>query len=141
MAQQIDFAFSPRDALERWAERLKPNERKTLKGILNQALSADPANLRLLVNEHIRSVEAARQENEFLDLDKARSLANVAQRILDEVTSLPAHHRAIALAAVLYFITKDDAADDYQSPTGFNDDERVIHSALTAIDRLDLMEP
>lgn len=33
MAQQLDLALSPREVLERWSERLKPSERKTLPSV------------------------------------------------------------------------------------------------------------
>jgi uncharacterized membrane protein YkvA (DUF1232 family) len=49
--------------------------------------------------------------------------------VADRFDSLGDDEREIARLAVAYFVSTDDAEDDFSSPVGFDDDLQVIRAA------------
>jgi len=79
---------------------------------------------------HLADIEAASHHNEFIDVSLARSLVERMERLLEQVETLSPITRRIAQAAVLYFISPDDAEDDFD--LGGLDDDQAVLSAVVA---------
>lgn len=117
--------------LQAWAQTLLPPARETLQRLQQRALSSTPAQLELAVQEHLQAVKAAQRRNEFIDLERAQALAESAHKLIQALDTLTPQARIVAAAAVLYFVTPNDAEDDLGSSVGFDDDGEVLDSALT----------
>lgn len=120
----------PEVALESWATTLRPPARTALRRFERRAQEVSSAELLAAIAAHLDSVQEAQRSNEFIDLDKARSLAQAAQQLTGRLETLPPQRRIVAAAAILYFVTSDDAEDDLGSSVGFDDDAEVLQSAL-----------
>ncbi len=86
------------------------------------------ADLAGAVTHHLAHLEAAMSHNEFLDIDLARKLARQCRRLLDWANGadLADDQRALARAAVRYFVLDDDGDSDADSILGLEDDEEVL---------------
>ena len=120
----------PEVALESWAATLRPPARTTLRRFGKRARDVSGTELVSAIVAHLDAVEEAQRSNEFIDLEKARSVGHLAQQLADRLDGLPPQQRIIAAAAILYFVTSDDAEDDVGSSVGFDDDAEVLQSAL-----------
>ncbi len=102
-----------------------------------EALLADP--LRPLgdvlaeARAHLGAIEEASRDNEFIDLPLARKLVERMERLAERVAGLSATTRRIAQAAILYFISNDDAEDDFDLG-GLEDDEAVLGAVLAHLE-------
>ncbi|SDE49842.1 hypothetical protein SAMN04488504_107299 [Myxococcus virescens] len=120
----------PEVALETWAATLRPPARTALRRFGKRAMEVSVAELASAIAAHLEAVDEAQRSNEFIDLEKARSLAQLARQLTERLETLPPQRRIIAAAAILYFVTPDDAEDDLASSVGFDDDTEVLQSAL-----------
>ncbi|NOJ81436.1 hypothetical protein [Myxococcus xanthus] len=120
----------PEVALESWAATLRPPARTAVRRFERRAQEVSSADLLAAIAGHLDAVEEAQRSNEFIDLDMARSLAQIARQLTVRLETLPPQRRIVAAAAILYFVKSDDAEDDLSSSVGFDDDAEVLKSAL-----------
>ena len=85
--------------------------------------------------EHLQSLQS---ENEFLDLESAKRIAAQCKVLLD---GLDAEYHQLVQAGIHYFIEKDDAESDLDSPIGFDDDAEVIRLIAKEMGREDVLNP
>jgi len=133
MPPNRQISLLPEDELSAWAETLLPPARGTLQRLKTAAQAADAGKLEALIQGHLALVESAQEHNEFIDLARARELAAAATRLTGALDTLAPRQRIIAAAAVLYFVTSDDAEDDLASSVGFDDDAEVLESAFVRL--------
>ena len=126
-------ALLPEDELHAWAQTLLPPARGTLQRLQRAALESTSAQLQQAIQRHLEAVKAGQQDNEFIDIDRAHVLAESAGKLIRALDSLSPQGRIVAAAAVLYFVTPNDAEDDLSSSVGFDDDAEVLESALTRL--------
>jgi hypothetical protein len=82
---------------------------------------------------HVANVELASHHNEFIDISQAKALVERMDRLLEQVETLSPITRRIARAAVLYFISTQDAADDFDLG-GLDDDEAVLAAVFAHLE-------
>jgi hypothetical protein len=78
---------------------------------------------------HLADLERASSQNEFVEVSLARRLLELYERLLDHTTALSPATQRIAQSAVLYFISTDDAEDDFEL-AGLDDDKAVLDAVL-----------
>lgn len=79
-----------------------------------------------------QKIKEAAKSNEFIDLNLAMELYLKCSTILSIVeTSKNTERNLYLLAAVSYFFRANDAANDFQTIDGFEDDQEVINAVLT----------
>ncbi len=77
-------------------------------------------------------LEEGLRQNEFLDRDLAESLLEMCRQLLAQcANSMPKDQVPFVLAAVDYFLNKDDGEPDFKSLDGFQDDEAVLKAVIT----------
>lgn len=86
---------------------------------------ADKATLKNKLEAYMTTVLNASGENEFLDYPTAQKLNMSLLKLLDacSIDQLPQ-----VQAAVIYFISADDASPDLESILGFDDDAQVVNA-------------
>ncbi|MCO4773529.1 MAG: hypothetical protein KDA24_26080 [Deltaproteobacteria bacterium] len=94
--------------------------------------------LREMVTQHRRRTEAIASNDPFVDIGKAIKVERSCLALLDAWQTLPAPGRAWIQVACLYFAASDDADDDFESVTGFDDDAEVVNhiAVLVGLSRL-----
>lgn len=107
----------PREARGLWAS------------LVGQRLS-DETELRREIEAYAALIEKVAREKEFFDQRSARRLARISLRILDRWDELDEGDRQLAQAAIRYFLLSEDGDDDFESPTGFDDDDAVMGAVL-----------
>jgi hypothetical protein len=78
---------------------------------------------------HLAQAHAELAHNEFLDIESAAEAARLATIIVESIEALSEPAREVGLLAIAYFVSTDDAEDDFSSPVGFDDDLQVLRSA------------
>lgn len=125
---------------ERWVERLPSRAGSTLRRLARQTLEPDVPRLLAAIDAHEAAAERHLSQNEFLDIEKCRSLARLARALVHSLASLPEPRRRVATMAVCYFAVVHDSEDDFGSPIGFDDDEVVLRSAAELCGLEELLE-
>jgi sigma-70-like protein len=82
---------------------------------------------------HLADIEGASCHNEFIDLSLARALVERMDRLLQQVDGLSSTTRRIAHAAVHYFISPEDAEDDFDLG-GLEDDAAVLSAVIAHLE-------
>lgn len=106
--------------------------RQHFEELLQQPLQA-PLDLLERARAHLADIEAAGHHNEFIDISLAKTLLERMQRLLERVEALSPITRRIAQAAVLYFISTEDAEDDFDLG-GLEDDEAVLSAVIAHLE-------
>lgn len=91
------------------------------------------------VDEHLNRLEAAADEDEFVDIDLARRVAQCLHRLIGQVASGDPDEQALVAGAVDYFALTGDADDDVASPIGIEDDARVVNAVARVLGSEDLV--
>jgi len=102
-------------------------------GLYKEASAADLDALRSLVEERKVQLQALAERH---PIDE--SGIPIAGRLIDSLGGAASYtpaERALLSAAARYFLLVDDGNHDLTSPTGFEDDGRVVAAVLSAIDR------
>ena len=94
--------------------------------------------LRLRVQAYLSHVERMAVSRPLVDLDVARRVADVLQRLLDEPDQLNTHDRQMIRGAVEYFVLDRDESGDLTDVIGFDDDARVVNAVVESLGRADL---
>ena len=80
--------------------------------------------------QHVGMLRAASAEHEFLDLALLETLSEGHAELLDATERLRGEPRAVALAAVAYFLLTDDGDSDLESVVGLEDDAQVFTAVV-----------
>jgi uncharacterized membrane protein YkvA (DUF1232 family) len=87
--------------------------------------------MRRRVSSYIVGIEARAREVDYIDVELAQSIANKCHRLIDTLNAnFAEEHRCLVQAAVLYFVTDEDAEGDTTSLIGFDDDRLVVDVVL-----------
>ena len=84
-------------------------------------------------------IEKVALKKEFFDQTTARRLTRISLRVLDAWGELDEEARVLAQAAIRYFVVSEDGDDDFESPTGLDDDDAVMKAVLQHLGRADLL--
>lgn len=95
--------------------------------------TTDVEQLSSRLNQHLGAVQAAAEDNEFVDLAGAEALHEQLRCILVHHEDLDTEQRRVLADAINYFVRIDDDEDDLRSPIGFDDDAEVVEAALTRL--------
>ena len=119
--------------------KLSPTLMKRLEELLD-APERSAADMKVLVQRHLRRVEAASSSDPFIDLGEAVKVAQACTALLNAYATLPPVNRGWVRAACLYFAESDDEDDDFESITGFDDDAEVVNhvAARVGLSRLSI---
>jgi hypothetical protein len=142
MAQQVGLTIvgetimrapstAPEPAVERIGINLTgiPTElREMFQELVREPIS-DVAGLREQVKQHVDAMAEAYQVNEFVDLAGAHILARQCNLLLDRWENLALSDRHLAHAAVRYFISWNDVANDLDIG-GLDDDKQIMNAVL-----------
>lgn len=91
----------------------------------------DLISLRILLDQYHVELANASAANEFIDLKLANQLHQRCTKILDYVeTSSQTEATTELLALVAYFVNSNDAADDFHTIDGFEDDLEIMEYVL-----------
>ena len=93
----------------------------------------DATGLREQLTQHLASVRATAEDNEFVDVARAETLHSRLDEALDGWDALDQDQRGSLAEAIAYLVRIDDDEDDLRSPIGFDDDDEVVEAALRAI--------
>lgn len=88
--------------------------------------------LRRMLDTYLRQLRDASGENEFLDTDLARRLADGLLSMLEQADDDRLAH---VQAAVRYFVETEDVEHDLQSMLGFDDDAQVFNAVCRHLGR------
>lgn len=115
-------------------EPMLDTETITLLMSLRQELPADRIpGLKAQIAAHLEQVRRHHGQNEFLDIDLARRIAEALNDLLDTYVAFSPDHQQLVVAAVRYFTDMDDAEPDVSSIFGLDDDARVLNFVLTQV--------
>jgi uncharacterized membrane protein YkvA (DUF1232 family) len=107
-----------------------PREARLLwKKLLEEPRVSDAA-LRREVEDYAKLIEKVAREKEFFDKTTATRLAALSLRLLGAWAELDGEQQRLAQAAIRYFVLSEDGDDDFESPTGFDDDHAVMTAVL-----------
>ncbi len=93
-----------------------------------------PEELRALVIAHRARAETLAADDPFIDIDRARQVAEACLALLDALPSLHAEQASWVAAACQYFGAVDDDEDDFDSLVGFDDDAEVVNHVAGLLD-------
>lgn len=96
------------------------------------------ASLRAAVKQHLRELEQAARQHEFLATDLAEELADKLDGLLGEFEALPEDARPLVVGVARYFVSYNDVLPDRSGPLGLDDDVAVFNAAMRRIGRADL---
>lgn len=113
-------------------------ETQVFEGLCGPVTTADLAALRAAVQRHLRDLDQASREDEFLATDLAEDLAERLDDLLEILPTLPDAARPLVVGAARYFVSDDDALPDRSGPTGLDDDVAVFNMVARRIGRADL---
>lgn len=99
------------------------------------------AELRAELDDHVVQIQSASGANEFLDAALALAIASSCRALLEHTETGSGHERALAQAAVRYFVLDDDADHDLESVCGLDDDAMVCNAVARELGREDLVIP
>jgi len=106
-----------------------------------QRLALEPAtvttDLEARVRAYLDELRSVAATTEFVDLELAHSLTEACLRLLERFEELAPERRAMAQAAVQYFVLQDDAEDDL-SVIGLDDDVAVFNAVARHLGFSDL---
>lgn len=100
---------------------------------LRAAPARSASDLRELVAAHRQRAEDIAENDPFVDVDRARRVADSCLALLDALPTLPDDARAWVRAACLYFADPDDEEDDFDSVVGFDDDAEVVNHVAARV--------
>lgn len=103
--------------------------RRVFEALLTLELQV-PSALQIQVDRHLAELEEAHRRNEFLDVETARELARMSERLLALHAVASETDRRLIQAAVLYFVLDQDASRDSGSLLGLDDDARVLRAVM-----------
>ena len=89
----------------------------------------DPSTLLDQVFAHVRAFEQEARVNEFVDLPGAQTLAAQSEALLARFPTMTAPQRALAQAAIRYFVIAENVEDDFDIG-GLDDDKRLMNAVL-----------
>jgi len=96
--------------------------------------------MRRRVSGYIVQIESLAREVDYLDVDLAQYIANACHRLIDTLDGFSTEdHRCLVQAAVLYFVTDEDAEGDTSSLIGFDDDRLVAETVWRELVRAGLI--
>jgi hypothetical protein len=79
------------------------------------------------IREYLVELDESLGSHEFLDLETAKTVAKVCERLLAALPENASNgERQLVQIAVRYFIEDEDAEGDLSSPIGFDDDAEVV---------------
>lgn len=93
------------------------------------------------IDEYLLAIQAALQQNEFMDIQLAREIAECLHLVLQDYGRYPADQQALIVGAARYFIKNDDAEHDLYSVLGLDDDAAVLNYLLDTLNRPELKIP
>lgn len=115
---------------------LSPKEYQQLVGLIDGVAAATTMHEK--VDSHLRFLEDAAEDDEFVEVDLGRAVAGVLHQLIASVDGLGKEEQQLVAAAVEYFVLAGDVDDDLRSPIGLEDDVRVVNVVATALGRDDL---
>ncbi len=127
MGGSLDKKSIPREARGLWSKLLEEPMRSE-------------AELLHEVEAYAKLIEKVGLEQEFFDQTTARQLTHVSLRLLETWDELDDEGRRLGQAAIRYFVLSEDGDDDFESPTGFDDDAAVMAAVLRHVGRESLLE-
>ncbi len=113
-------------------------ENQVFESLCGPVTIAEIAALRAAVQRHMRDIDQASRENEFLATDLAEVLAERLDDLLESFPSLAEDARPLVVGAARYFVSDEDALPDRSGPTGLDDDVAVFNVVARRIGRADL---
>jgi len=125
------------DLLGEVAAHLPAGEYGRFTGVVAEAAYRDGIGER--VDEHLTGLEAAADDDEFVDIELARLVAQCLHQLIGQVDSGDPDEQALVAGAVEYFVLTGDADDDVASPIGLEDDARVANAVARVLGRVDLV--
>ena len=98
---------------------------------LCESLSVEEnAQLKVEVNIHVEKVQQSLNRNEFLDVQIAKDIAQVLNKLLELYPKFQESHQKLIVGAARYFVSEYDLEPDTSSILGFDDDVRVLNFVL-----------
>lgn len=92
------------------------------------------------VEAHLRVIEVGARTSPILNVELARSIAGALTALISDADNYTFQERRLLSGAIEYFVAKGDFADDYDEPSGLEDDARVTRAVCRFLDRADLAE-
>lgn len=90
------------------------------------------------VESHVALLQDAAADDEFVEIDLGRAVADVLRQLIADIDGLSEEERQLLAAAVEYFVLAGDVDDDVRSPIGLEDDVRVVNAVAAVLGRDDL---
>ncbi len=116
---------------------LSPKEYQQLVGLIGDGVAAAPG-MDEKVDSHLRFLQDAADDDEFVEMDLGRAVAGVLHQLIHGIDALAEEEQQLLAAAVEYFVLAGDVDNDTRSPVGLEDDVRVVNAVATVLGRDDL---
>lgn len=127
---EADRGTPAHDGVTAWVNALPYDCREAVSMLRRQDPEQQTSEtLQAAVVGHLEQARRELARNEFVDIAAAEKAARLAVRIAERIDRLSGAEREIGLLAVAYFVSPDDAEDDFSSPVGFDDDLQVLRAA------------
>ena len=114
------------------------HENEVFEGLCGAVSREAVAQVRAAVKQHLRELDQASRQNEFLATDLAEELAQKLDELLAGLDALPEDARSLVVGAARYFVSDQDAVPDQSGPLGLDDDVAVFNAVVRRIGRADL---
>ena len=82
------------------------------------------------VDQALAQILESARENELIDADLARQLADRCHMLLDVYTQFGRAQQSLIVGAIRYFAHEEDALSEEHFASGFNDDARVMNFVM-----------
>ena len=113
---------------------LPPETEEIYQRLLRRPL-ATPEMLRKMVQHYLSVISSVLTDHESHAWSTADSVGN---GLLELLETCPLYQLPHVQAAVLYFVSSEDAVPDVESEEGFDDDAQVFNAVIGLLERPDL---
>ncbi|MGD8650244.1 MAG: hypothetical protein PVJ77_27175 [Desulfobacterales bacterium] len=124
--------------MELLPEGLTPKEFAALSNCANEVADHSVKRLLSQAQDHLKRIRMLSSKNPHINVRLAEAIVLSFQEFFEDWENIPHHARSWCRGMVQYFCVSDDDEHDYSSPTGFEDDARIMNACLRLAGREDL---
>lgn len=98
-----------------------------------------PESLKNELREYFEKISQEAGGNPDISLQTIQKMVATFKALIELFPDFDAEEKAIAYAAIKYFVDSEDAQLDFEDPFGFDDDLAVLNAALLALDHEEMV--
>ena len=124
--------------MESFPEGLTQKEFAALSKCANEVANLSVGRLLSMAEAYLKRIRMLHSKNLHINVRLAEAIVHTFQEFFDDWENIPPHARSWCRGMVQYFCVSDDDEHDFTSPTGFEDDAKIMNACLRLAGREDL---